>query len=73
MQPTNPHSETYEDKVFSFLINGKFGASYTIDTLCAKENQPRFIKLVKEYMAMTPWAGGWEFNDGYTKLRRVRL
>ena len=63
----------YGDKVFKFLQNGKVGATYTIDRICAKENKEIFIALVKEYMDMVPWQGGWVFNDDYTKLKRNSL
>jgi hypothetical protein len=63
----------YADKVYTFLKNGKQGASYNMTTLCIAENQPTFIALVKEYMVMTPWQGGWEFLDDYKKLRRLNI
>ena len=69
-QPIKDLSE-YQDKVYRFLQNGKFGDVFTLDVICEKQNQALWIEIVKEYMAMTPWQGGWEFNADYTKLRRV--
>ncbi len=65
--------DAYKAKVFKFLNNGEYGESYTIDRICAKENQPLWIEHVKEYMHQTPWQGGWEFTHNGTKLRRVDL
>lgn len=70
----NQHSnENYNDKVFLFLQNGKVGTSYTLDRICAKENQPDFIALVKEFMVLTPWQGGWEFSSDFKKLKKVNV
>jgi len=69
----NPFDTAYADKVYKFLQNGKPGASYTLDVICEKENQPVFIEWVKEFMRITKMAGGWEFNSDYSKLRRVDL
>jgi len=68
------HSEkAYIDKVNAFLKNGKPGATYTIDVICEKANQPKFIEIVKAFMRNTLYAGGWEFNSDYTKLCRIDL
>lgn len=72
-KPTTSHSSEYRDKVFQFLENGKVNSTYTINRICATENQPAFIEIVKEYMDLTPFAGGWEFNADYTKLMRLNL
>ena len=63
----------YADKVFKFLEDAKCGSSYTISRICAKDNEQTFIALVKEYMDITPWQGGWVFSEDYTKLRRNQL
>lgn len=65
--------ENYGDKVYRFLQNGEPGESWTIDRICEKENQPEFIALIKEFMALTPWQGGWQFTTDYKKLKRFNL
>jgi len=70
---TNHSKDEYAARVFEFMQNGKYGETYTIDRICATDNQPRFIALAKQYMNETDWQGGWEFSSDYTKLRRVDI
>lgn len=70
----NHSDDAYRAKVIKFLDkDGKFGATYTIDRICAKENQERFIEIVKQYMRETDWQGGWEFSADYKKLKRTNV
>lgn len=74
-QQQNLHfSPEYGDKVYLFLNRlAKIGETYTIDRICAKENQPTFIAYIKEYMDLMPQQGGWQFSDDYKKLKKFEL
>lgn len=63
----------YENKVYKFLMNAPAGSVYTIDNICKPETKQLFIDTVKMYMRETEYAGGFEFNADYSKLKKIKI